>query len=59
MLGISEGQCVLVGDTQVDVRAAKAAGALMIGVLSGLGEESDLREADLIIDSVVQLSDWL
>ncbi|HIC89084.1 MAG TPA: AI-2E family transporter, partial [Anaerolineae bacterium] len=51
--------CVLVGDTKVDIHAAHAAGALAIGVLCGFGEEQDLREADLILQSPVELQEWL
>ncbi len=58
-LGVSAEQCVLVGDTEVDVRAAKAAGVSSIGVLCGLGELSDLDSADLVLDSTAQLGDWL
>lgn len=51
--------CVMVGDTGVDVRAAKAAGALAVGVLCGFGEENDLQGADLVIPSTAQLGTWL
>jgi len=58
-LGATPEQCVMVGDTGMDVRAAKAAGMLAIGVLSGFGEEKDLRDADLVISSTAQLGAWL
>lgn len=47
-------QCLMVGDTTVDILTAKATGAQSIGVLSGFGEEDELRRAgaDLIIPSV-------
>jgi HAD superfamily hydrolase (TIGR01549 family) len=51
--------CVLVGDTTVDVRAAKAAGALAVGVLCGFGEQLDLQAADLVIESSADLMRWL
>jgi HAD superfamily hydrolase (TIGR01549 family) len=58
-LGLLPSQCVLVGDTGVDVRSAKVAGSLSVGVLSGFGERNDFREADLVLESPAQLVDWL
>jgi phosphoglycolate phosphatase len=57
-LGVDSSACAMVGDTPMDVQAAKYAGAIAIGVLSGFGAESDLREsgADLILSSVAALS---
>ena len=49
-LGVPVAQCVMVGDTEVDVRAAKAAGALAVGVLCGFGERNDFGDADLVVD---------
>ena len=49
--------CVMVGDTTVDIRAGRAAGAQTIGVLCGFGEDAELREhhADLILQSTADL----
>jgi phosphoglycolate phosphatase-like HAD superfamily hydrolase len=58
-LGLEPSQCVLVGDTGVDVRSAKAAGALTVGVLCGFGERDDFEAADLVLDSPAQLVEWL
>ena len=60
-LGLPPERCVVVGDTTVDVEAAKKAGARAIGVLCGFGEREELRAAgaDLILDSTAELSDWL
>jgi len=58
-LGLPPEQCVLVGDTSVDVRAAKAAGALAVGVLCGFGDKNDFKGADLVIESTEQLAAWL
>jgi phosphoglycolate phosphatase len=58
-LGVSPSQCVMVGDTSVDLRAAKAAEALTVGVLCGFGEEHDFEESDLILSSTAQLRTWL
>jgi HAD superfamily hydrolase (TIGR01509 family) len=56
-LGIEPTNCLMVGDTTVDIRAGKAAGAQTVGVLSGFGEEAELRArgADLILPSVAAL----
>lgn len=58
-LGVAVAQCVMVGDTSVDVRAAKTAGALAIGVLCGFGTRDDFKEADLVLDSTEQIVTWL
>jgi len=49
------------GDTSVDIRAGKAAGAQTVGVLCGFGEEAELRQhhADLIISMTVDLAQVL
>jgi phosphoglycolate phosphatase-like HAD superfamily hydrolase len=56
-LGISPRECLMIGDTTVDMRAGKAAGAQTIGVLCGFGEEDELRQlgADLILKSTSDL----
>lgn len=58
-LDVTTEQCAMVGDTLADIRAARAADAAAIGVLTGFGTEDILEEADLILDSVVELVDWL
>jgi HAD superfamily hydrolase (TIGR01549 family) len=45
-LGLSPDECVMVGDTIVDVRAGKLAGAQTIGVLCGFGTHKELERAD-------------
>lgn len=56
-LGISASSCLMIGDTVVDIKAGRAAGAQTVGVLSGFGEETELRNsgADLILPSVADL----
>ncbi|HTP03459.1 MAG TPA: HAD family hydrolase, partial [Anaerolineales bacterium] len=53
MMGVSPRDCLMIGDTTVDVRAGRSAGAQTIGVLCGFGEEAELRRlgADLILPS--------
>jgi phosphoglycolate phosphatase-like HAD superfamily hydrolase len=54
-------ECLMVGDTTVDMRAGKSAGAQTVGVLCGFGEEQELRKlgADLILESTSDLADLL
>ena len=59
LLGIDPAHALMVGDTKVDVQAAKAAGALAVGVLCGFGDRRDLRQADLILASTADLAAWL
>ena len=50
--------CVMIGDTTVDILAGKAAGAQTIGVLCGFGTESELRRAgaDLIVNTLHEIT---
>jgi len=56
-LGVSPQECLMIGDTTVDMRAGKAAGAQTLGVLCGFGEEPELKQlgADLILKSTSDL----
>jgi phosphoglycolate phosphatase-like HAD superfamily hydrolase len=56
-MGISPENCLMVGDTTVDIRAGKAAGAQTVGVLCGFGTERELRRAgaDLILNHTYEL----
>ena len=46
----------VIGDSPADIAMGRAAGAgLVLGVRSGLGEDADLAEADLVIDSIADL----
>ena len=60
-MGVKPSECLMIGDTTVDIRAGKSAGAQTIGVLCGFGEEEELREmgADMIISNTHQLVDVL
>lgn len=53
--------CLMIGDTTVDIRAGRSAGAQTVGVLCGFGEEPELRRmgADLILESTPKLLDVL
>ena len=45
LLGLPAERCVMIGDTTVDIVAARRAGALAVGVLCGFGERTELRRA--------------
>lgn len=56
-IGIPADNCLMIGDTTVDIRAGRAAGAQTVGVLSGFGSRRELLRAgaDLIVDDVAEL----
>ncbi|GAB4540038.1 MAG: phosphoglycolate phosphatase [Anaerolineales bacterium] len=56
-MNVEPQQCLMIGDTTVDVRAGKAAGAQTVGVLCGFGERRELERmgADVILDSTPQV----
>lgn len=60
-MGVPATACLMIGDTTVDVRTGKAAGAQTVAVLCGFGEETELRKAgaDMILSSTALLSDIL
>jgi HAD superfamily hydrolase (TIGR01549 family) len=49
--------CMMVGDTTVDILAGKAAGAQTVGLLCGFGTERELRRAgaDLVLKDLPEL----
>lgn len=55
-LGLSPSQTLMVGDTSLDVKSAKKAGAQAVGVLCGLGMLEDLKQADLILATTSDLA---
>jgi phosphoglycolate phosphatase-like HAD superfamily hydrolase len=60
-LGVQPQSCLMIGDTTVDIKAGKAAGAQTVGVLCGFGTERELRKAgaDLILPSPAGLVEIL
>lgn len=56
-MGVKAENCLMIGDTTVDMRAGKAAGAQTVGVLCGFGERSELvrKGADFILESTPDL----
>ena len=60
-LGVPIENCLMVGDTVTDVRAAKAAGAQSLSVLCGFGLEKELRRAGTqeVLVSTSELATYL
>lgn len=60
-MGISPTSCLMIGDTTIDIRAGKSAGAQTVGVLCGFGEVDELTRvgADLILNSTSDLPEIL
>ena len=60
-MGVRPQDCLMIGDTTVDMRAGKIAGAQTVGVLCGFGEEPELRQlgADLILKSTGEVAQLL
>lgn len=56
-LSVRPQACLMVGDTSVDMRAARAAGCQAVGVLCGFGEAAELRRsgADVILPSTADV----
>jgi HAD superfamily hydrolase (TIGR01549 family) len=56
-LGVEPQSCLMVGDTTVDIKAAKLAGMQAVGVLCGFGRRGELERAgaDLILDCTADL----
>lgn len=60
-LGVPIGDCVIIGDSILDIRAGKASGAKTIAVLSGLFDEKALKKEnpDMIIRAIPEISSIL
>ncbi|HEX9341750.1 MAG TPA: HAD family hydrolase [Thermoplasmata archaeon] len=56
-LGVTSEECVVVGDTEADVRAGKAAGARTVGVTWGYGTRASLEAAG--VDHLIETPDSL
>jgi HAD superfamily hydrolase (TIGR01509 family) len=56
-MGVPPEDCLMVGDTTVDIRSGLAAGAQTLGVLCGFGEESELRKngAGMILSATPEI----
>jgi N-acetyl-D-muramate 6-phosphate phosphatase len=60
-LGVEPEECLMVGDTIVDMMAGKSAKSQTLGVLCGFGDEAELRRsgADEILSTTALLADFL
>jgi len=60
-MNVKPEECLMIGDTTVDMRAGKSAGAQTAGVLCGFGEEPELIKfgAGLILKSTSDLASLL
>jgi phosphoglycolate phosphatase-like HAD superfamily hydrolase len=56
-MGVQPEECLMIGDTTVDILTANAAGAQSVGVLSGFGQREELINSgvDLILESTAML----
>jgi HAD superfamily hydrolase (TIGR01509 family) len=56
-MGVTPQDCLMIGDTTIDIRTGVAAGAQTVGVLCGFGTEAELRNAgaDLILRTTSDL----
>jgi len=56
-MGVEPAHCLMIGDTTIDIRTGRAAGAQTVGVLCGFGTENELRAAgaDLILRTTSDL----
>jgi phosphoglycolate phosphatase-like HAD superfamily hydrolase len=60
-LEVDPQQCLMVGDTTVDIKAGRRAGAWTCGVLCGYGERRELEQsgAHIILDNTAMLAELL
>jgi phosphoglycolate phosphatase len=59
-VGLAPQECAMVGDSLHDLHAARAAGMVAVGVLSGMAGADTLGpEADFVLGSIADLPDWL
>ena len=59
LLQVPPAQILVVSDTDTNLRAGRAMGMAVAGVLSGLGEGKDMDETDLTLSSLPELEEWL
>lgn len=59
-VGLEPANCAMVGDSLHDLRAARAAGMVSVGVLTGVADQATLAPmADVVLDSIADLPAWL
>ena len=59
-IGVGPSKIAMIGDSEHDMSAGRAAGMICVGVLSGPAAESDLAPyADVVLPHIGHLPDWL
>jgi predicted PurR-regulated permease PerM/phosphoglycolate phosphatase-like HAD superfamily hydrolase len=58
-IGYRPDECLIVNDTGLYLRTGQAMDMVTCGVLCGLGTQYDFADADLILQDVTELQDWL
>jgi phosphoglycolate phosphatase len=59
-IGIDPGEIAMVGDSEHDLVAGRAAGMATVGVLTGVAGRQDLLpHADVVLPDIGYLADWL
>jgi phosphoglycolate phosphatase len=59
-VGLRPADCAMVGDSLHDLHAARAAGMVAVGVLTGMADAATLDQAaDVVLASIADLPDWL
>ncbi|MHB9032687.1 MAG: HAD family hydrolase [Anaerolineae bacterium] len=60
-LGVQPADCLMLGDTRLDIRSARRAGARAIGVLTGYDDREELTAAgaEIVLESAAQLPEYL
>ena len=58
--GIDPAHCIMVGDSEHDLVAGRAAGMRSVGVLTGIADRAALApHADVVLTSIAALPEWL
>ena len=59
ILGVSPNQCAFVGDSGMDMAAAKNSGCLAVGVLWGFRERQELQQngADYLLENTYEITE--
>jgi phosphoglycolate phosphatase-like HAD superfamily hydrolase len=58
-LALQADQVLMVSDTDVNLRAARAMEMATAGILCGMGERGSFVDADLVLTTPLELLDWL
>ena len=59
ILNLPAEACLVVGDTELQLRVGEAVGAVQVGLLCGMGATQNFSSADLILDLPTDLSAYL